>query len=225
MRLFSVLFLASLASCSRYSGSSLSAPVATHGRCEPISIPMCKDIAYNQTIFPNLMGQQTQDAAGQHMSQYVPLIKINCSPHIHFFLCAMYAPVCTILDSAIPPCRALCLAARRNCEDVMLQFDYPWPAEFECSKFPVGGTPDELCVGDADQTELTFSTANSGGRVVPAMVPATDTGSSSAGAGAGLGGGAGGSSSGASSGGAPTYSQSMDFKCPVQLQMPPGNKG
>ena len=36
---------------------------------------MCADIAYNETIFPNLMGQLTQDIAGQHMSQYVPLIK------------------------------------------------------------------------------------------------------------------------------------------------------
>ena len=36
---------------------------------------MCQDIAYNETIFPNLMGQLTQDIAGQHMAQYVPLIK------------------------------------------------------------------------------------------------------------------------------------------------------
>ena len=36
---------------------------------------MCADLPYNETIFPNLMGQLTQDIAGQHMSQYVPLIK------------------------------------------------------------------------------------------------------------------------------------------------------
>ena len=38
------------------------------------------------------------------------------------------------------------MAARHNCEDIMKQFDYSWPAEFECSKFPVGGNPEELCV-------------------------------------------------------------------------------
>lgn len=137
--LFLVLFTQTRVSSSTppQQQQQLHSPLAAHGRCEPITIPMCTGIAYNQTIFPNLMGQLTQDAAGQHMSQFVPLIKINCSAHIHFFLCAMYAPVCTILDHAIPPCRALCQAARKGCEEVMLQFDFPWPTEFECSKFPV----------------------------------------------------------------------------------------
>jgi len=179
-------------SSSRYSA-------ATHGKCEPISIPMCADIAYNETIFPNLMGQLTQDIAGQHMSQYVPLIKVKCSPHIHFFLCAMYAPVCTILDHAIPPCRSLCMAARHNCEDIMRQFDYSWPAEFECSKFPVGGNPEQLCVGDTtdlnvDRIEDFSKTLSNGGAI-------------------GLGGRGQLPSS-------PQGGKSSDFKCPVYLQMP-----
>ncbi len=33
-------------------------PLAPHDRCEPITIPMCMGIAYNQTIFPNLMGNR-----------------------------------------------------------------------------------------------------------------------------------------------------------------------
>ena len=115
-----------------------------HDRCEPITIPMCGDIAYNDTIFPNLMGHVNQEQAGQDMSTYVPLINIKCSPDILLFLCAMYAPVCTILDYAIPPCRALCLSAKTGCEDLMLQFDFRWPKEFDCDKFPVGGKPDEV---------------------------------------------------------------------------------
>ena len=66
-------------------------------RCEPITIPMCTGIAYNQTIFPNILGHVNQERAGQEMSGFYPLIKIGCSPDIHLFLCAMYAPVCTIL--------------------------------------------------------------------------------------------------------------------------------
>lgn len=31
-----------------------------HGRCEPITIPLCKDIQYNETIMPNLLGHQKQ---------------------------------------------------------------------------------------------------------------------------------------------------------------------
>lgn len=29
----------------------------------------------------------------------------------------------------------------------MIKFGFPWPASFECSKFPVAGGVDELCVG------------------------------------------------------------------------------
>ena len=46
------------------------------------------------------------------------------------------------------------MAARHNCEDIMKQFDYSWPAEFECSKFPVGGNPERLCVGETDELNV-----------------------------------------------------------------------
>ena len=89
-----------------------------HQRCEPITIPMCAGIAYNETIFPNLLGHVSQDQSGQEMSGFFPLIKIGCSKDIQLFLCALYAPVCTILDYPIPPCRALCLSAKRGCQEV-----------------------------------------------------------------------------------------------------------
>ena len=177
---------------------SSSVSFSPHNRCESISIPMCSGIAYNQTIFPNLMGQLTQDAAGQHMSQFVPLIKINCSAHIHFFLCTMYAPVCTILDHALPPCRALCQAARKGCEEVMLQFDFPWPAEFDCNKFPIGGKPDELCVGDTDSQMVGVSDERLERYRTSSPPPGPSTGRRPG-----------------------DYSQMMNFRCPVQLQMPP----
>ena len=125
---------------------------AMHGRCEPITIPLCKGIAYNQTIFPNLMGNQNQEEAGLDVHQYYPLVKVSCSADIRFFLCAMYAPVCTILEDPLPPCRELCLSARRGCEDLMKQFGFPWPAGFECNKFPPAKS--ELCVGDNNNGKI-----------------------------------------------------------------------
>ena len=29
----------------------------THGKCEPITIPLCANIKYNETIVPNLLGR------------------------------------------------------------------------------------------------------------------------------------------------------------------------
>lgn len=58
----------------------------------------------------------------------------------------MYAPLCTILDYPIPPCRSLCESAR-NCEKTMKIFDFMWPENLECSKFPEDGT-EELCISN-----------------------------------------------------------------------------
>ena len=115
-----------------------------HGRCEAITIPLCKDIAYNQTIMPNLLNHQKQDDAGLEVHQFFPLVKVRCSPHLKFFLCTMYVPVCTVLEEAIPPCRSLCNSARSGCETLMNRFGFQWPDSLECSKFPVKG----LCVGE-----------------------------------------------------------------------------
>uniref|UniRef100_A0A4W3KEF3 Frizzled class receptor 1 n=1 Tax=Callorhinchus milii TaxID=7868 RepID=A0A4W3KEF3_CALMI len=117
-----------------------------HGFCQPISIPLCTDIAYNQTIMPNLLGHTNQEDAGLEVHQFYPLVKVQCSPELKFFLCSMYAPVCTVLEQAIPPCRSLCEQARQGCEALMNKFGFQWPESLRCENFPVHGSND-LCVG------------------------------------------------------------------------------
>jgi len=48
-----------------------------HGRCEPITIPLCKDIQYNDTIMPNLLNHQKQEDAGLEVHQFYPLVKVH----------------------------------------------------------------------------------------------------------------------------------------------------
>lgn len=117
-----------------------------HDRCEPITITLCKDIQYNTTIMPNLLNHHTQEEAGMEVHQFFPLVKVQCSPDLHFFLCSVYVPVCTILDRPLPPCRHLCLSARNGCEELMNKFGFQWPESLDCNKFPAG--PNELCVGE-----------------------------------------------------------------------------
>ena len=117
-----------------------------HDRCEPIAITLCKDIQYNTTIMPNLLKHNTQEEAGMEVHQFFPLVKVQCSPDLHFFLCSVYVPVCTILDRPLPPCRHLCLSAKDGCEDLMNKFGFQWPESLDCNKFPAG--PNELCVGE-----------------------------------------------------------------------------
>uniref|UniRef100_A0A0L8FPZ8 Uncharacterized protein n=1 Tax=Octopus bimaculoides TaxID=37653 RepID=A0A0L8FPZ8_OCTBM len=116
----------------------------THDRCEPITIPLCKGIQYNMTILPNILNHQKQDDAGLEVHQFFPLVKVECSPYLRFFLCSMYAPVCTMLDHAIPPCQQMCQQAREGCEKLMNRFGFEWPESLRCEKFPRSG----LCVGN-----------------------------------------------------------------------------
>ena len=120
------------------------AALAHHGKCEAITIPLCKDIQYNETIMPNLLNHQKQDDAGLEVHQFFPLVKVQCSSQLKFFLCTMYVPVCTVLEDAIPPCRSLCIQARNGCESLMNKFGFQWPDSLECEKFPIKG----LCVGE-----------------------------------------------------------------------------
>jgi len=120
-----------------------------HDRCEPIEIPLCKKIQYNETIMPNLLGHTTQEEAGLEVHQFFPLVKVQCSPDLQLFLCLMYAPVCTQLDQPLPPCRSLCLSARNGCEELMNKFGFKWPEKLECSKFPELA-PGVLCAAQND---------------------------------------------------------------------------
>jgi len=115
----------------------------TQGRCEVVTIPMCKDMPYNETFWPNLMGQATQEEAGYEVHQYYALVKLQCSPALKAFICTLFVPICTALQQALPPCRSLCETARTGCEHVMMTFGFAWPENLECSKFPPNH---ELCV-------------------------------------------------------------------------------
>lgn len=130
----------------------------THGLCEPITIPICKDIGYNQTFMPNILGHETQTDAGLEVTTYHPLVKINCSPQLSLFLCALYLPVCTILTTPIPPCRSVCIAARDGCSELMNRFGHDWPEYMACDKFPDSPS---LCVGPNKSSSASSHNTNS----------------------------------------------------------------
>lgn len=55
-------------------------------RCEEITIPMCRGIGYNYTAMPNQFHHDTQDEAGLEVHQFWPLVEIQCSDDLRFFL-------------------------------------------------------------------------------------------------------------------------------------------
>lgn len=172
------------------------------GKCEPITISICMDLPYNLTIMPNMLGHTRQEEAGLDVYQFVPLVKINCSPDLQFFLCLVYVPLCTILDHPIRPCRSLCESAR-VCENVMRTFDFEWPENLSCDKFPEAGG-DEICVPQNKANGLSDDPTKSG-----AVVPTLSSPKKKERTGGGGGGGGG------------QQHRNIRFVCPVQLKAPP----
>ncbi|XP_003739708.2 frizzled-2 [Galendromus occidentalis] len=129
-----------------------SATTEDHGRCEAITIPLCKDINYNRTIFPNLLNHQKQEDAAMDAHPFSHLIKAKCSPDLQFFICTVYAPICTQLPYAIPPCRSLCERARTSCEPLMKRFGFTWPPILNCEQFPMS-QKEKVCVGNDTESQ------------------------------------------------------------------------
>lgn len=97
------------------------------------------------TTFPNFFRHKTQEEAALDAHQFWPLVQVNCSPDLAFFLCSLYTPLCSTLDSPPLPCRDLCLRVKEGCLPLMLKFGFSWPESMACEQFPVGGV-DTICL-------------------------------------------------------------------------------
>uniref|UniRef100_A0A3Q1GTK3 FZ domain-containing protein n=1 Tax=Acanthochromis polyacanthus TaxID=80966 RepID=A0A3Q1GTK3_9TELE len=100
----------------------------------PITIPMCQGLSYNQTIVPNLLGHTSQREAVTKMSFFNSITQSVCSVDIRLFLCRVYAPEC-VAGQVRHPCRSFCENAKRACEDMMNNIGVSWPHELQCSSF------------------------------------------------------------------------------------------
>lgn len=110
-------------------------------QCEPLNnASMCHGLGYSLIQMPNFFHDKTQKEAEPRIEVFSPLVKLDCSPTLQFFLCVLYVPPCVInMDDKIPPCREVCEEARRGCEPVMTNVGYPWPEIMNCSRFPPSG--------------------------------------------------------------------------------------
>jgi frizzled protein 9/10 len=123
--------------------------VLSSGRCERITIPLCMNMKYNMTRMPNLVGLTNQKDAALQVHEFIPLIQFGCSRLLKFFLCSLYAPMCTEqVDETlvIPACRSMCLDVKSKCEPVLERFSFHWPAVLDCSKLPERSDRSQLCI-------------------------------------------------------------------------------
>ncbi|CAG5125490.1 unnamed protein product [Candidula unifasciata] len=128
----------------------------SYPRCEPITVKMCKDMRYNLTRMPNLAGQDNQIEAEARIQDFLPLVQTNCSPLLKFFLCSLYAPMCTELVGetlTIPACKSMCLQVKSKCEPLLQTFNFEWPEMLACEKLPEKSDPrNNLCMAAPNGT-------------------------------------------------------------------------
>ncbi|XP_078383285.1 uncharacterized protein LOC144665877 [Oculina patagonica] len=84
-----------------YSGPATGGVIKLSGKCQVMSVPLCKNVPYNKTVFPNFFRHETQNEASLEVHRWWPLVDRKCSPDLALFLCSLYAPLCTTLDT--PP--------------------------------------------------------------------------------------------------------------------------
>ena len=126
--------------------------------CEEITVPMCQGIGYNKTYMPNSFHHDNQEEAGLEVHQFWPLVEIQCSPDLKFFLCSMYTPICIdTYDKPLPACKNVCERARSGCAPLMKQYGFAWPEKMNCELLPEYGNPENLCM-DFNTTTTTTPT-------------------------------------------------------------------
>ncbi|KAM6153854.1 frizzled-8 [Erethizon dorsatum] len=164
--------LAALALLQRSRGAA--AASAKELACQEITVPLCRGVGYNYTYMPNQFNHDTQDEAGLEVHQFWPLVEIQCSPDLKFFLCSMYTPICLEdYKKPLPPCRAVCERAKAGCAPLMRQYGFAWPDRMRCDRLPEQGSPDTLCM---DYNRSDPATAAPGPPPPPAEQPASGSG-------------------------------------------------
>ena len=131
--------------------------VARRFKCEPLAVKICQDFGYSKTFFPNFLHHGTQQCAERELREFTHLIRTRCSKDLLFYLCTMYAPICSsILRRPILPCRSLCESAKNGCEQIMRRFHVPWPKTLSCDKLPKASN-NTICVPASQTNAPTYT--------------------------------------------------------------------
>ncbi|XP_031571042.1 frizzled-9-like [Actinia tenebrosa] len=151
--LFMIIWLTSFGCSLNTAAQQTKTAKQSQPKCEKITIPLCTGIGYNYTQYPNFLGQDNQKEAESKIHEFKPLIAVNCAPQLRFFLCSVFAPMCTKeVKAPIYACRSMCEAARSGCTPMMRRFGFDWPDTLDCSRLSqkndprAKSEPERLCM-------------------------------------------------------------------------------
>ncbi|XP_062141765.1 uncharacterized protein LOC133849595 isoform X2 [Drosophila sulfurigaster albostrigata] len=124
-------------------------------RCEPLQLNYCRNVGYNVTTYPNLLGHANYDQVADDVIVFRELVDGECFREAYDFVCRLLQPPCETHGISVAPTPgAIC---REYCEAFMAGCGGRLPARFrhhfDCERFPEStGTQScqqkPHCVGD-----------------------------------------------------------------------------
>ena len=154
-------------------------PVQAPDKCERVKdVPICEDMPWNYTLYPNLRGHTSQREANVELEQFRQLIAVNCSGAIVHFLCSIYTPFCTEFHPlrVLRPCKSLCQHVRNGCEPVFNDRagGLPWPDHLNCDNYD----DSDLCFGpgmdDLEGLTIPPELVTAGSPTTPSATPSAN---------------------------------------------------
>lgn len=116
-------------------------------KCADLVLSYCEDMAYPQTMFPNILGHKTRKDAETSMEYLLisvvdSLLGGRCNPEIRMLACSVLTPRCE-RNAVLRPCRSACDAVHRKCRDAFDEIEMAWPYFLDCDRFFVSS--EEAC--------------------------------------------------------------------------------
>ncbi|XP_067381190.1 carboxypeptidase Z-like isoform X2 [Channa argus] len=118
---------------------SLRCDPAFRAKCTDVLLSYCDDMAYTQTMFPNIIGHKTREEA-EAGAEYLLISVIEsllggeCNPEIRMLGCSVLAPRCE-KEKVMKPCRTTCEAVHKKCSHAFEAIDMAWPYFMDCDRF------------------------------------------------------------------------------------------
>lgn len=119
------------------------------GRCRTRQLSFCDDVLpYNETVFPNLVGDLDYSSMNRSMSFFGLLLRTHCNIRLKQFLCSLLEPPCRRAQ-AVYPCRKFCKVATENCQK-LIPATLALSRVLDCRRYP-----------DSDNSDVCLNLARS----------------------------------------------------------------
>ncbi|XP_028414364.1 frizzled-4-like [Dendronephthya gigantea] len=119
---------------------------------------------------PNMFGDKTQNDVERRLVDLNVLLTSTCADPIRFFLCSLYAPMCsTKTGSLIMSCGSLCEYVTQRCKPTAVKFNIPWLDAWNCSQFHWQNNKDKMCMQGPNYNYTSFNPTRTTSTVNPEL--------------------------------------------------------